>query len=33
MPINWMLKDKRAPEGIELLNMAFDHGSQLAGRG
>ena len=31
MPINRMLKDKRAPEEIELLNKAFNHALNLLG--
>ena len=31
MPINRMLKDKRAPEAIELLNKAFNHALNLLG--
>ncbi|MCA6110441.1 hypothetical protein [Bradyrhizobium cenepequi] len=31
MPINRLLKDKRAPEEIELLNKAFAHALGLLG--
>ena len=31
MPINRLLKDKRTPEEIELLNKAFDHALNLLG--
>ena len=31
MPINRMLKDKRAPEEIELLNKAFNRALNLLG--
>jgi len=31
MPINRILKDKRAPEEIELLNRAFNHALNLLG--
>ena len=31
MPINRILKGKRAPEEIELLNKAFDHALNLLG--
>ena len=31
MPINRLLKDKRTPEEIELLNKAFDHALHLLG--
>ena len=31
MPINRILKDKRAPEEIELLNKAFNHALNLLG--
>jgi energy-converting hydrogenase Eha subunit E len=29
MPINRLVKDKRTPEEIELLNMAFNHALSL----
>jgi hypothetical protein len=29
MPINRLLKDKRTPEELELLNKAFNHVSKL----
>jgi hypothetical protein len=31
MPINRLLKDKRTPEEIELLNQAFNHAPNLLG--
>ena len=31
MPINRLLKDKRTPEEIELLNKAFNHALNLLG--
>ena len=31
MPINRLLKDKRTPEEIELLNEAFNHALNLLG--
>ena len=31
MPINRLLKDKRTPEEIELLNKAFNHALHLLG--
>jgi hypothetical protein len=31
MPINRLLKDKRTPEEIELLNNAFNHALNLLG--
>jgi len=31
MPINRLLKDKRTPEEIELLNQAFNHALSLLG--
>ena len=31
MPINRILKGKRAPEEIELLNKAFNHALNLLG--
>ena len=31
MPINRLLKDKRTPEEIELLNKAFNHALNLRG--
>ena len=31
MPIDRLLKDKRAPEEIELLNKAFNHALNLLG--
>jgi hypothetical protein len=31
MPIDRLLKDKRAPEEIELLNEAFNHALNLLG--
>jgi hypothetical protein len=31
MPINKLLKDKRRPEEIELLNKAFNHALNLLG--
>jgi hypothetical protein len=31
MPINRLLKNKRTPEEIELLNMAFKHALSLLG--
>ena len=31
MPINRILKDKHAPEEIELLNKAFNHALNLLG--
>jgi hypothetical protein len=31
MPINRLLKDRRTPEEIELLNQAFNHALDLLG--